>query len=132
MSYLHCPTCNRAYNLATTAVCPFCPVPATEVDATEDLVAAAERLASAMARATPAERAAAAARMDQLALPAPGGVVVPVAIREILAPRRVPPPPPEPPHLVARVISLMERIAPRLPAPKIVRRAASLMRLLAA
>ena len=68
MSYLHCPSCNRAYNLAIQPTCPWCPVPATVVDPAEDIVAAADQLARALARATPAQRSAAAARMDQLAL----------------------------------------------------------------
>src|SRR5215212_2706915 len=72
MSYLHCPTCKCAYNIALTALCPNCPVPVSEVDPAEDIVAAAERLAHAMARATPSERKQATSRMDQLALPAPG------------------------------------------------------------
>jgi hypothetical protein len=74
MSYVHCSACNRAYNLAIQPVCPFCPVPATVVDPAEDIVAAADQLARALARATPAQRAAAAARMDRLAIqlaPAP-------------------------------------------------------------
>ncbi len=67
MSYLHCPTCKCAYNIAVLAQCPNCPVPASEVDPTEDIVVAAEQLARAMARATPLERQAAVARMDLLA-----------------------------------------------------------------
>jgi hypothetical protein len=63
MSYLHCPTCSHAFNLAVTSQCPVCPVPATLVDPTDDIVAAAEALARAMARATPAQRDAAAAQM---------------------------------------------------------------------
>ena len=92
MSYLHCPTCQRAYNLATDPLCPYCPVPATQVDPTEDIVAAAEQLARAMARATPSERTAATSRLDMLALPAPnakpvtfhGGMLR--SIREALEP----------------------------------------------
>lgn len=72
MSYLHCPTCKRAFNMATSATCPSCPVAAQLVDPAEDIVAATEQLARAMARATPTERADAMGRMDRLALPAPG------------------------------------------------------------
>lgn len=61
MSYLHCPTCSHAYNLAVTSRCPVCPVPATMVDPVEDIVAAQEALQRAMERATPAQRAAASA-----------------------------------------------------------------------
>ena len=67
MSYLHCPQCSHAYNLAVTQQCPCCPVPATLVDPEEDIVAAADALARAMARATPAERTAAASRIQHLA-----------------------------------------------------------------
>ncbi|MEO8841923.1 MAG: hypothetical protein ABI591_09720 [Kofleriaceae bacterium] len=63
MSYLHCPTCSHAFNLAVMSQCPFCPVPASLVDPAEDIVAAADALARAMARATPAQRDAAAAQM---------------------------------------------------------------------
>jgi hypothetical protein len=70
MSYLHCPTSGHAYNLAVTSQCPSCPVTATVVDPEEDIIAAADALARAMARATPAERKAAAARISSL-VPAP-------------------------------------------------------------
>jgi hypothetical protein len=63
MSYLHCPTCSHAFNLAVTSQCPVCPVPATLVDPTDDIVAATEALARALARATPAQRSAAAAEL---------------------------------------------------------------------
>lgn len=64
MSYAHCPACHRAYNLAQHAACPACPVAATVVDPAEDILAAADQLARALARATPAQRADAAKRMD--------------------------------------------------------------------
>ena len=63
MSYLHCPTCSHAFNLAVTSQCPMCPVPAELVDPTDDIVAATEALARAMARATPAQRDAAATQL---------------------------------------------------------------------
>src|SRR5438552_16787351 len=66
MNYLHCPACKRAYNLEVQATCPYCPVTATVVDPAEDIVAAAQRLSEAMARATPAERTAAAVRIQHL------------------------------------------------------------------
>ena len=97
MSYLHCPTCQRAYNLAVQPTCPYCPVTATVVDAGEDIVAAAELLARAMARATPAERTTAAARLERLALPAPGAAPAPFAPQAVLRQIRatlVPQPPP--------------------------------------
>jgi hypothetical protein len=69
MSYLHCPVCSRAFNLAQHPSCPSCPVVATPVDPVADLVAAAESLARALAHATPAQRTAAAARIDLRGLP---------------------------------------------------------------
>jgi len=115
MSYVHCSACNRAYNLAIHPVCPHCPVAATVVDPADDIVAAADQLARALARATPAERAAAAARMDRLAL-------LPVAP----APVPLPPPPQRP--AVAFAISLASRIEKRLAryAPALVRRVRAL------
>jgi hypothetical protein len=81
VSYLHCPSCQRAFNLATHSACPYCPVPATVVDASADIVAAAELLGRALARATPAERKAALARVDHAALASlsPPAVVTPAS-----------------------------------------------------
>lgn len=98
MSYLHCPTCKCAYNIAQSPLCPNCPVPATEVDPTEDILAAAEQLARARARATPAQRQAAAARMDSLAL-------------QTVSP---PVPPKREPRLAAIALAVAERIADRI------------------
>jgi hypothetical protein len=143
MSYLHCPTCKRAYNIAVSAVCPACPVPATVVDPTQDIVAAAEQLARAMARATPSERKAATARMDQLALPAPGAaptadhVAVLRSIREAIAPVARPPEPEPKPLIAAIAYAVVQRIGERIvdTAPQLVdriparlRRAGSLVR----
>jgi len=99
MSYLHCPQCSHAYNLAVTSTCPCCPVVATVVDAEEDILAAADALARAMARATPAERTAAAARIQQLAVPTP-----PVIAKA----------PPAPRLLTRLAESLVDRVVPRL------------------
>jgi hypothetical protein len=115
MSYVHCSACNRAYNLAIQPICPHCPVAATVVDPADDIVAAADQLARALARATPAERAAAAARMDHLAL---------------LPPPPAPPPAPAPPASPARAfaISLASAIERRLAryAPALMRRVRAL------
>lgn len=118
MSYLHCPACKCAYNIATHATCPTCPVVATVVDPAEDIVAATEQLARAMARATPDERADAMGRMDRLALPAPGAKPVTFhgamvrSIREALDPP--PPPPARKQPLLARVASrVADRVATR-------------------
>src|SRR5262245_17162864 len=126
MSYLHCPMCKCAYNIALSALCPNCPVPTSEVDPAADIVAAAERLAHAMARATPAERKAATARMEQLALPAPDAKPVTFhgamlrSIREAIEP--VPPPPPPKPQPLLAVIAyaVIARIGER--APRLVER----------
>jgi hypothetical protein len=124
MSYLHCPTCKRAFNIAATATCPSCPVPATLVDPTEDIVAAAEGLARAMARATPDERDLAMSRMDRLALPAPGANPVTFhgamlrSIREALDPEPLAPPPPArlpfAPRLALVATRMLERLAPHV------------------
>lgn len=117
MSYLHCPTCKRAYNVATSTHCPNCPVHATLVDPAEDIVAAAEALARAMARATPDERDDAMGRMDRLALPAPGAKPVTFhgamvrSIREALEPTVAQPPVPKPQGLVTAIaLSLIDRV----------------------
>lgn len=138
MSYLHCPTCQRAYNVATQSACPFCPVAATLVDPTSDIVNAAEQLARAVARANPAERDAAAARMERLALPAPHAegsgphriapdVVVLRQIRSALAPEPPPPPPPQP-LLVQVALAVLTRIETRLESRPRLRRATDLIR----
>jgi hypothetical protein len=122
VSYLHCPTCHRAYNIATQAACPYCPVAATLVDPTTDIVAAAEQLARAVARATPAERACALERMDRMALPAPGAVAL-GSIRAVLEPP--PPPPPAPKPLLAQIaLAVLARLEQR---PRL-RRASELIR----
>jgi len=107
MSYLHCPVCSRAFNLAHQPSCPYCPVAATPVDPVEDLVAAAEALARALVQATPAQRAAAAARV-----PLPE-----------LSSQLVPAPPPVRPSRTrwlaraasALAASALDRIAPHAP-----------------
>jgi hypothetical protein len=131
MSYLHCPTCQHAYNVAVYSACPFCPVTATVVDPSTDIVHAAEQLARAIARASVSERDAALARMDRLALPAPDSGPVRTAppdatlrqIRTVLLP---PPPPPAPPKplLVQVALAVLTRIEAR---PRL-RRATDLIR----
>jgi hypothetical protein len=136
MSYLHCPTCKCAYNIAVSAQCPNCPVPASEVDPTEDIVAAAEQLARAMARATPSERKAATMRMDQLALPAPGAKPVTFhgamlrSIREAIEPVQQPPVPKPQPLLAALAYAVVERLSDRLheKAPQLMERIPSRLR----
>ena len=86
MSYVHCPTCQRAYHLGRDKTCPRCvalapacderrperePEPPRPVDPIADIVLAATQLARALARATPAQRDAARASLglvrDQIA-----------------------------------------------------------------
>lgn len=121
MSYLHCPACQRAYNVAIQPACPHCPVPATQVDPAEDIVVAAERLASAVARASTAERDAAVARMDRLALPGPETPVRPFPgdllrqIRQALDPLPAPPSRPQPLlHQIAQAMWSRLESRPRL------------------
>lgn len=136
MSYLHCPTCKCAYNIAVSAQCPNCPVPASVVDPTADIVVAAEQLARAMARATPAERKAATARMDMLALPAPGQEPVTFhratlqSIRDAIEPVAPPPPPKPQPLLAAIAYAVVERITDRIheKAPQLMERIPSRLR----
>lgn len=99
MSYLHCPTCRCAYNVATEAACPRCGVRAgAPLDPMQDVVAAAEQLARAVGRATPKQLAQAQAELAmrdaQKALPAPGALpsTAPYlvrAVRAALAPVKV-------------------------------------------
>lgn len=88
MSYLHCPSCQHAYNLARESACPRCHAgahgratiiiedreAAEPLSATAEIVAAAVALARAIKRATPAERDAARASLG--------------LVRAALAPRR--------------------------------------------
>jgi hypothetical protein len=103
MSYLHCPACGRAYNVAREPACPSCRVRpgAPPPDPTDDVITAAEQLARAIARATPAQLAAAesqlADRDARPALPAPDPVAarpsplgVLRAIRSAIAPAPAP------------------------------------------
>ena len=106
MSYLHCPACGRAYNVAREPACPSCRVRpgAPPPDPTEDVVTAAEQLARAIARATPAQLAAAesqlADRDARPALPAPDAVPAPSPLNVLRAIRTAISPPPAPVHVV--------------------------------
>lgn len=148
MSYLHCPQCSHAYNLAVTQQCPCCPVPATLVDPEEDIVAAADALARAMARATPAERTAAAARIQHLApVPRPVPAIGSGRVGSVVA--KAPPSPRLLTRLAEHLVDRAERLEllasaarkllserAREAAPRVVallpRRASSLLRRLAA
>ena len=76
VSYVHCPDCQRAYNLVGSPACPHCGVRAgAPEDPIEDILVAADQLARAVARATPEQLARADLRLRirtaRLALPAP-------------------------------------------------------------
>jgi hypothetical protein len=115
VSYLHCPTCACAYNVAREPACPRCGLRAgTPADPTDDIVTAVEQLARAMARATPIEIITAQgildARTSQLALPAPGAPAAPSpsllrAVRAALEPE-------EPAAPRSRLAALFDRMSP--------------------
>jgi len=109
-SYLHCPACGRAYNVTREVSCPSCrhrPGGAPE-NPTEDVVSAAEQLARALARATPAQLAAAESTLadrDRPALPAPERTASaappsPSPLSVLRAIRATLAPPPLPVHVV--------------------------------
>lgn len=130
MDYLHCPTCRCAYNVATQPACPTCGIRAgAPVDPTDAVVAAAEQLANAVARATPVQLAQAQAELAMRdahrALPAPGAIASTStsflrAVRAALAP-----PPPQDPVVSGRaqqallttvVLALLTRLPKQRPA----------------
>ena len=99
MSYLHCPSCRRAYNVAERPACPSCGVqPGAPADPVDDVVAMAEQLARAIGRATPDQVAAARQRLGFALAPPP-------------AMKALPPPPPRYASIVARALVL--RFVPR-------------------
>jgi hypothetical protein len=135
MSYLHCPVCGRAFNLAKHASCPSCPAAATVVDPVADLVAAADTLARALARATPAPRAEAAERLDLPGRPAAtpalaeGAALLP--IRRARAPVQQFAAPGRSRWLAALAASALDRISPHAP-KRLVRAARAAVRAFAA
>jgi len=117
MSYLHCPTCSRAFNLAQHPSCPSCPVRAVPVDPVADLVAAVDALARALAYATPAQRAAAATRVslpelappagaESAAVPASRGALTPVPQAAVSR---------QPRWLAVLAVAALDRLAPHAP-----------------
>jgi len=117
VSYLHCPTCKRAYNLAASPACPSCGAAAgTPEDPTDDIVSAAEQLARALARASDEQRDAAAARLDRRRDALPPGDSVPVwsSVRSLVAPLPRPALPAfTPPALLSQAATVvLARIAP--------------------
>lgn len=129
MSYLHCPTCRCAYNVTTAPACPACGIRAgAPADPTEAVVAAAEQLAKAVARATPQQLAQAQAELAmrdaQKALPAPAGLLAaPTSILRAVRAALAPPPPA--PHVVtggrahtALLTGVVIALLTRIPKPK--------------
>jgi hypothetical protein len=78
VSYVHCPACSRAFHVVVDRACPRCSATRDPID---EIVAAADQLARAMARATADQLAAAEHRLSPVLAP----------IRAVLAP----PPPPD-------------------------------------
>jgi uncharacterized Zn finger protein (UPF0148 family) len=128
MSYLHCPTCQCAYNVAKQPACPTCGVStSTPADPMEAVVAAAEQLARAVARATPVQLAQAQAELAmrdaQKALPSPSQIATaaPSLLRAIRA-ALAPPPPVE--HVVtgraqqALLTGVVIALLTRIPRPR--------------
>lgn len=115
MSYLHCPTCKRAYNLAASPACPSCGAAAgTPEDPTDDIVSAAEQLARALGRASDEQRDAAAARLDRRRDALPPGDAPPVwsSVRSLVAPLPRPALPAPPALIVQAATAVLARIAP--------------------
>jgi hypothetical protein len=63
-AYLHCPNCQRAYDAAVRPACPSCgDRVGAPADPTDAVIAAAEQLSHAIARANDEQLAAAAAKL---------------------------------------------------------------------
>jgi hypothetical protein len=136
VSYLHCPACQRAYNVAREPACPSCGI-RPGGSPTDDVVRAAEQLARAIGRAAPAELAAAEATLEtrsaRLALPAStadGSLGSPAsaasaapsilrAVRAALFPAPAAPPPTGAHQalLATVVLALLTRVAPQRSLP---------------
>lgn len=97
MSYLHCPTCRCAYNLAAHPACPACGIrpggtAELALGPVEAIVDAAEKLAHAIGRANPIQLAKARAELAarglvkavRAALPSQVPVHVPRAIEPVV------------------------------------------------
>lgn len=137
VSYLHCPTCRCAYNIAIAPACPACGIRAgAPADPTEAVVAAAEQLAKAVAAASPQQLAQAQAQLAmkdaQKALPAPSAIsLAPTSILRAVRAALAPPPPA--PHVVTGgrahtalltgvVIAMLTRIPKPRPVQKLLAR----------
>lgn len=125
MSFVHCPDCMRAYNLVGSPACPHCGVRAgAPVDPTDDIIVAADQLARAVARATPAQLAAAEikllARSTQLALPSPDrpDFSAPPSMLRAVRTALLPAPRSEP-RKRDRLVTVVRATWARLPSPRV-------------
>jgi hypothetical protein len=133
VSFVHCPDCKRAYNLVGQPACPHCGVRAgAPADPTDDIIVAADQLARAVARATPAQLAAAEltllARTRTLALPSPDrpDFSAPPSMLRAVRTALLPAAEPEPrrgarellAEIGARALAATQSIAQRLPSPQ--------------
>jgi hypothetical protein len=109
-TYLHCPRCQRAYNLAAASACPRCAArPGEPTDAVAAIIDAAEALAAAIGRATTAQLAAASAQ-----LAGRRSAAATLLARSTPAPRALPATTtPAPRGLGRAMLALLPRIAPR-------------------
>jgi hypothetical protein len=115
MSYLHCPVCSCAFNLAQHPSCPHCPVAAAPVDPVDDLVAAAESLARALAHATPEQRTAAAARVQLPGLSPSAPLAETTALQPVHDRRALAPAPRRSRWLATLAVAALDRLAPHAP-----------------
>lgn len=122
MSFVHCPECQRAYNLVGSPACPHCGVRAgAPADPIEDILVAADQLARAVARATPEQLARADLRLRirtaRLALPAPNrpDFSPPTSMLGAVRTALLPAPPPKRLRdtLVEAATAILERLPPR-------------------
>jgi hypothetical protein len=127
VSFVHCPDCKRAYNLVGSPACPHCGVRAgAPADPTEDIIVAADQLARAVARATPAQLATAElkllTRSTQLALPPadrPDFSAPPSMLRAVRT-ALLPAPEPEPVgRLRERFAAAATALIQRMPSPRV-------------
>lgn len=122
MSFVHCPDCQRAYNLVGSPACPHCGVRAgAPADPTEDILQAADQLARAIARATPEQLARADLRLRirtaRLALPSPERVefTPPTSMLSAVRTALLPAPAPQPKRLRDRITEVAAALIEQLP-----------------
>jgi len=117
----------RAYNLVGSPACPHCGVRAgAPEDPTDDIIVAADQLARAVARASPAQLAAAEikllTRSTQLALPSPDRPdfsAPPSMLRAVRSALLLPAPEPEPRRKRDRLAAAATALLSRLPSPRV-------------